>query len=350
MNIRKGLLILTACLLLAATLNGCILPLNYILSDPRSDAFSEMNDSYASEALTEFEVIDRTYDFFNASLFPENTDEEYTHISKEPEIDYDRIFYAGGHCETLEGKKIVALFFLDDDESRWDADAIDRYTRTMVLPSLKFIKDEAAVWNIELDFEVWRFSTPLSPGLSMTYTGLVNPDLDNGGSTKDAMEQATGAFGYVHDMNLIRGLTQQSDGRDIIPLVAINKNGVSYSRKMYYGRSTDSCEHSVTFSHKLTGDDYDSSSIAFHILSLYGAESLFASDERLNLAEQFYPGDIMLSSGFSIDMLEINAFTAYAIGWTPYRPAVCDEENWYRNEPNYAGHRPSPTTIEAGDA
>ncbi len=274
-------------------------------------------------------VTDISSDFIGSDVLPENEKTEYEYIPTLKETDPKRIFYGAGTCSYLTGKKTVALFFVDDGKSSWDKASVIDFTQNDVLPALDFLLREADAHEIELSFEVWRFSNVLSNGLNMKYSGTVNPDLNKGGSTKDLFSQAAKSFGYSSDMAFRWALTEKSGGAEIIPIFLINKSGVSYARNVYIVGKVTQAEHAVVFSKSQEGPRNQAPTFAHELLHLYGAEELYIPVKRYNLAKNLYQNDIMCLETRNLEKLKIEGFTAYALGWTETVPEVCNDQDWY---------------------
>ncbi len=289
--------------------------------------FIPIEDTYATEY--EISVTDRPYDFVNAENFPENEDTEYTY---EPDLsieDSRRIYYGAGTCTFLRDKKIVALFFLDDDESKWSKRDIQSFTNNGVLPALDFLEKQAELLEVDLNFEVWRFSSSFSKNLNLKYNGTVDSNLsEKGVHTGDLLIQTAKILGYSNDMALRWALMEKSGGVEIIPVFVLNKKGRSYAKANYIVSRTEYAENAVVFS----GDGAKTSTVAHEILHLYGAEDLYTPEPRNGLALEIYPDDIMLHGGTrSIDEVKIDGFSAYALGWKR-RPKICNNIEWYTSD------------------
>ncbi len=276
-------------------------------------------------------VTDKPYDFVNAENLPENDDTEYEYKPDMRFTSETRIFYGAGTCPFLEGKKIVALFFIDDDESKWSKRAIQNFTNKSVLPALDFVEKEANLFDVELDFEVWRFSSDFSEDLNLKYSGTVNPDLLNGATTKDLMLQTAQILGYSNDMALRWALMEKSGGIEIIPVFILNKEGVSYAQNTYMVSSVKYAEHAVVFSDNTNGLGERAYAVAHEILHLYGAEDLYMPEPRYNLALELYPYDIMLIKSKDFDKAKVDSFTAYTLGWKR-KPKICNNPQWYTSD------------------
>ncbi len=284
-------------------------------------------------------VTDQPYAFVNSRVVKENEHTEYIFVPPLGETDPLRIFYGAGTCTDLRGEQIVALFFIDDDESTWDAASIDAYTEKIVRPALAFLEKEAEVWEIPLQFDVWRFSSALSEGLTLQYDGIVNPDLFDGGSTKDLFQSVAKTLGYSREMALRWAFLQKSEGANIIPMFVLNKDGTSYARQSYIVAQTDHVEYAVLFWDSEDIRNRHCSTFAHELLHLFGAEDLYQPDERYALTTELYPWDVMCLETRNMDRLSVGEHTAYTLGWTEVVPSVCEEEAWYENNTYYEDYR-----------
>lgn len=314
---------------------GCAICLIFILllqfwgcnygSKPNATESADEKNSITKQ----ISLTDQPYDFVNSRNLPENANTEYQYDTDLKITDSKRIFYGAGTCSYLEGKKIVALFFIDDDVSHWNRKAIQDFTDNNVLPALDFIDREAELWETDLSFEIWRFSSAFSTGLELKYNGTVNPDLFNGGSTKDLLSQTAQAFGYSCDMAFRWALTEKSGGVEIIPIFLLNKGGISYARNNYIVGPVKYAEHAVVFSESQYGSSNRSATFAHELLHLYGAEELYKPTPRYTLSFDLYPYDIMLLETRNLNKLTIDDFTAYTLGWNQTMPDICNNQEWY---------------------
>ncbi len=295
------------------------------------DKFGEITEDTSVRGTVEYSVsvTDISSDFVGSDVLPEDEKTEYEYIPTLKETDPKRIFYGAGTCSYLTGKKVVALFFVDDEKSSWDKKSVLDFTQNNVLPALDFIQREADSHEIELSFEVWRFSNAFSDGVNLNYAGIVNPDLNKGGSTKDLFSQAAKSLGYSSDMAFRWALSERAGGAEIIPMFIINKRGVSYARNVYIVGKVTQAEHAVVFSKSKNGPRNQAPTFAHELLHLYGAEELYIPAERYKLAKNLYPNDIMCLETRNLEKLKIEGFTAYALGWTETVPEVCNNQDWY---------------------
>ena len=241
-------------------------------------------------------------------------------VNNTRKLDTFREKYGMGTCHTLSGS----------------AEDVADFTEMRIFPALDFLKREAAAWGVELDFDIKRFSVPLSGGLRIKYTGVINRDLEVGGTTKDIPHQMASRLGCDSPLELLAALREEFQTEYIIPVMLVQANGLSYTRNQYSEGIKDHMEHSVIFSdtwNSTTGQwrytGKRSAAVAHHILCLFGAENFYSFDTREAIAEEYYPLDIMLMDYTSLYLLEVGDFTAYCVGWTDKMPAVCRRASWY---------------------
>lgn len=248
-----------------------------------------------------------------------------------------RAHYGLGTCHSLTGKQTVVLFFMDDNESSWSAEEIVEFTNEIIIPALEFLQNQAEQWNVDLTFNIKRYSTPLSNDLNMVYNSSVIKDLSISGSTKDLPEQVATIFGFNSELECLAALIEEYENESVIPLMLINKDGTAYARNQLVEGIIGHMEHSVIFTDPLgypvgswKYSERRSATTAHEILHLFGAEDYYLDDDRMQLAEKYYINDIMLLDSYRLSQLNIDKATAYYIGWTDEIPEVCYDETWYQ--------------------
>ncbi len=237
--------------------------------------------------------------------------------------------YWQGVCRNLKGKPVVVLLFMDDDETSWSEEEVVSFTNGTVMPALQFIKNEAARWGTELDFQVESYSTALT-GYTLDYFGVM-PDNHRKDEYNDQLEQAAGDLGFSSEWVLYSYMQYQHPGQDIVFVMLFNKNGRSFTRIHVEDGYYRGVEYCIVYSDPA----YKAAPVMAHeILHLFGAEDLYAeaySEVRASAARERYPTDIMISA-YSLTENNIDAYTAYCIGWTQDIPDVCYLEEWYLDE------------------
>lgn len=243
--------------------------------------------------------------------------------------------YALANCRRLEGNPVVVLIFIDDNESCWTEAEVVAFTQEHILVGLNYLESNAQKWGVDLDFVVESYSTPLS-GYEIKYEGTVNPDLHNGGSTKDVLDKAAADIGCDSNWELYSYYKAKYPKDDIVFLNFLNKSGKSYARNAISTGYMEYSEHCVIFadylgeSSALRKDGSRAATVAHEILHLFGAEDFYTSYTRESLANKKYPNDIMLWQYDNIQDNKIGDCTAFSVGWTDVVPEVCYDDYWWK--------------------
>lgn len=265
---------------------------------------------------------------FSIYSFLEPTSESFT-VSEE--IIETRPHFRLGENKNLVGIIEVVAFFMDDDESRWSNEEIAAFKDAHIVPAFDFIEEQAADWDIDVDFEI-SIKTAV-------YNGTVNPNLNDGGSTKDTLDQASTYCGYISKEEMLREY-RQGNNSEVIFLTIFNKGGISYARDQIKPGTketgyADYVEHSVIFAGYYENDGVyflpsdNAATIAHEVLHLFGAMDLYSPRQRLNVSNILYRDDIMLLDSHDLSKLRVQEFTAFSIGWTDSVPKACYiEEFW----------------------
>ena len=228
----------------------------------------------------------------------------------------------------LEGDVQIHLFFMDDNESRWDEESIEEFTQKQIVLGLDFLESEARKHGKSLDFSIKRYATAFDDGYDVKYNGIVNKGED-GTHTLDLHKRAAQILGYENEAKMFGDLHQKHDYQEIVLLFAVNKDGVSYANQqaggsIYYA----TVEYATVFTNYLGKDftfdeiTHPAATIAHEILHLYGAEDLYTPYERKQMVKDIYPQDIMMLGYRNIDEMNVGEYTAYAIGWENKGPMV----------------------------
>ncbi len=291
--------------------------------------------SPSSPPIPDIECVDVAYEEPSIPAHADKTD--YTYQIQNHKLDRYRPYHGLGTNRVLEGDVVIAAFFVDDEESRWTADETAEFTNQCLLPALDFLEQEAERYSVPLDFTVWRYSTAFSEGLTaMSYDGAVIKDLHDSptGSTKDMMDHVAADLGYASNMALHAALVERADGREVIPLFFVNKEGVSYTRHTISGTAVKYCEQSIIFAYRISSPHRfnakrTATTVAHEILHFFGAEDYYTPDVRERLASEQAPRDVMLMDYLYLDLLEVDKATAFSIGWTDQVPDLFLEPDWW---------------------
>ena len=250
----------------------------------------------------------------------------------EPVLPNSRPSYGQGSCHELSGQVPVLLLFMDDNESSWTAEEISTFWWDVLVPGLDFIETQAAQRSVYLEFQPGYYANGEN-GVTLRYNGIIDNDLMDGTISQDLLLQAAQCLGYSSEEAFHDGMAQYCGSDQVVLLVVTDKAGRSYSMNDSYDDGYSYTEYSLLY------NAYDSSSpicagtVAHELLHMFGAEDYYdpygTYPNRLALAEQLYPNDIMLAVYYDISMSTLGNFTAYTVGWTDELPPECRDPRWW---------------------
>ncbi len=268
-----------------------------------------------------------------------------TKESTVPRITFDRLpaivdktedklrpYYGLGINKRLEGKPVVVLLYMDDQESKWTKEEIDAFTKNEVCVALDYLEERAKEWGVELDFVVESLSTP-DCDFRLRYFGVVNRDLYEGGATTDILDQAAACIGCDDEWGLYSYYKMLYPDEEILFVPLFNKSGRSYTTRTTGTGNCKSAEDCTIFADDLDGspetrvDGSRAIQLVRRILCLYGAETF--SGMRQLMAQTVYPREVMLFMEGDVHEYEIDEFTAFVIGWSEVTPVVFESDWWW---------------------
>ena len=295
------------------------------MTEPQTEVATELLTEDETETEVQTEAITEGETEPMVVLLPGITDVEQ---------DGYRPAYKLGHNKKLEGTPVVVLLFINDSVSTWEALEVRDFKHDQVMPALYYIERKAKTYGVDLDFQVETYAAAWGD-VGLAYNGRVNPDIYNGGSDKDILDQA----GNIFDMDTNWGVYSYFKAKypkdEIIFLAFFDKAGYSYTRQVVSTGHCDYAEHSVIFSRpygtlEAVTAGSRASTVANHLLRLFGAIPLYSTESQEAISQQYYPHDIMLWSYPDIRDNQIGAYTAFALGWTNEVPDICFEDAFWQ--------------------
>lgn len=236
--------------------------------------------------------------------------------------------YNLGTCKTLGGNISVILFYVDDFESTWTNEEINRFTKNEVEPGLLFLEQEAKKYGIELNLTIEKSYS------AIYYDDEVITSVPNTGfASADVLWQSALQINYSSSTKMIDEFRSKYKTEEIVCFTIFNKDGTSYALNPKRDADIKIDEHCIVFARDLNSTQNgpagsQAAVIAHEMLHLYGAEDFYASSSRKNLAKIYYSNDIMLSAAYDIDTNTVESATAFYIGWTDTVPDVLKQKGW----------------------
>ncbi len=251
----------------------------------------------------------------------------------EDPVDPFRTSYDLGACRQLEGDPYFLCIFLDDDDSSWTQWEVDSFLQNKFNPGLNFLIQQASYWGAYLEFNSGYYVSDSE--ITARYDGSVGDF--NGDLQVDVLEQAALSLGFSSAQNMHEVLVEWTGKEQIAYTIILNKPGRSYAYSDWYNDGNDILEYCVLFAKPSYVDNlvYDCppATVAHELLHLFGAEDYYAEGydrvQREQLANAYYPNDLMLRCYYEIYYNNVGQFTAYCVGWTDETPYVCYEDGWW---------------------
>ena len=220
-----------------------------------------------------------------------------------------------GSSKVFEGKCLFVNIFLSDSVSFFNNAEKQNRMRKMVTVK-NYFEQRSKPYNKRLSF-IYN-----EDNLTIDYkTDFVIPD-----NVKDNMWTYYLLVNILSEYD-VESVVNQYEADNISFLFHINKTGRSYAMVQnegfdsFYDNEIGVLYSSVTDTNSNIVETGEFT-YAHEILHLFGAIDLYypynPEDERIALAEEYFPDDIMLRYFYEIDQAEIGEVAAYLIGWSRY--------------------------------
>ncbi|MBO5211529.1 MAG: hypothetical protein J6B80_06325 [Clostridia bacterium] len=235
--------------------------------------------------------------------------------------------YDLGTCKDLSGNVTVVIFYLNDFESSWTSEKINKFTEREVKPGLRFLENSALKFGINLSIKIEEIHSDIY------YEDEVETNIkESGYATINALDAAAKSLGYSSDQDFINSYKKKYS-TEVICYCVFNKEGNSYALNPKRGTDIDIEEHVLLFAYDIGSTGLEpvgcqSSVVAHETLHLYGAEDYYNPEERKTLAKEYYPNDIMLSCKYFLSLNDFGDITAFYVGWIDDVPNLLFEETW----------------------
>lgn len=217
-----------------------------------------------------------------------------------------------GDCRSLNGKVVITVFFVSDNESSWNSKDIESFKKLQLTTNSK-IEQESKKFNASLNITNNYIECKVKEK-------LIYDDYE------DWVESAVKAAGFKNEDELSASLKQKFSAKEAPVIFAVNRGGRSYAHPL---RVAKGFEYAIMYK--------DDNSYAHELMHLFGAEDLYFPQKIKDLAKKLFPNSIMLDTqnGIVVDDL-----TAYLLGWTntltDNAKKFLDETEWvttsYMNE------------------
>ena len=241
-------------------------------------------------------------------------------------VDKNRYSYNLGSLRTLKEDAAVALLYMDDNESNWDAAAMETvYENTA--QAMDFMRNSASAYGYHLTLPILTYGGEETP---LIYDGVIL----NGGEQLDALTHAAKSMGFADKWEMHDSIRDEAGMEQIIYIVAHNKDGLSYAQADQDNESNTKLEYCVIAHNK---NRTPPAVYTHEILHLFGAQDIYEKVRndvtynagRQQMAQELFPTEIMLESWIPLSDTVVCDFTAFCVGWLDEMPETYNCDAWW---------------------
>ena len=246
-------------------------------------------------------------------------------------VDKNRYSYNLGTLRTLKEDAAVAILYMNDDESHWDAASMDAvYENTR--QAMDFIRYYADWYGYNLTLPILTYGSDTEP---LTYDGVIQ----SGGVQLDALTHAAQSMGFADKWEMHQKIQDDANMVQIIYVVVHNKTGLSYAQSDQDNDGETMMEYSVLASYTQNGHPVQAGTYAHEIMHLFGAQDIYEKERngvtyntgRSQMMAEWMPTELMLDNWYSIYDLALCDFTAFCVGWLDEMPEAYNCEAWWES-------------------
>jgi hypothetical protein len=217
-----------------------------------------------------------------------------------------------GSASVLSGCCCFISIFLADKISFWpEADKLS--VKEKIGETIEFFNNNAKNYNIDLTIKEVYYGYEKD----IIYPGIIPIDMF---ANPLWTESVFSLIGFRSGNSLVNYSRKNLKSCQVVILFHVNKAANSYNltyssgiHQLYYS------ERDVMFNKYENGITTYSASYAHEILHSFGAGELYfpfdTTEERVGLAKQYFPDDVMHRVDSNLHNLTIGEYTAYRIGW-----------------------------------
>ena len=224
-----------------------------------------------------------------------------------------------GPAKHLTGKTVVAYLFIETDQSQWSS--LDRQQAISTLEfAQQWYKKKAKDYQVAEPIFVNRIfhigGDPMMNRLHNTFSTAGPSGLPQEiAHSDDFADYAVSKLGFESLYKFLEKVKQEEQADNAMLFLHLNKKARSFALACIYRW----CEEEYTFILEPIKDPRWQSlhyTIAHEGLHLFGADDLY----NIENAKSYATNDIMHYGSRYLEDSEIDSLTAYAIGWSDFKP------------------------------
>ena len=252
-----------------------------------------------------YEYLYTQYIDYNAVNI-ENYDEQYD-VNQEFADPGKSIYRNFGSAKKLVGDCALVTIFMADEESIFTINQ-EEEAMSKLTEAVNYLTNKANLFGRELEIVynepdlIYRFNSK----------NIISTNFDDTNWSVDLLER-------INSDKIVQEIYRNYGIDNVGFVINVNKEGQSYavSTNKYVMKKYDN-EKCVIYS-QYSGSETNAYVYAHEILHLFGATDLYYPNDiieyRKDLAEEYFPNEIMLDYHYNLKNAMISDVTAYLIGW-----------------------------------
>lgn len=238
----------------------------------------------------------------------------------------------GGVCKNLTQDAKVLLVFVNDNESSWTRNEINRFISDLVDPALEYIEYHAGQYGYSISLEDCSYYDNAGNIRALQFDGTISDGNDPLVSIliPDMLRLVRETYGFSNDTEIVEDVRAYSGTEQVAVVFCLDKPGRSFSNAQ--GTGTETVESSMLYT-SYKGADSRASVFAHELMHLFGAEDMYGEDgkreNRYAMAKAMHPNELFCGEQWNLYDNTISSFTAYAVGWLDTLPAEYDVPEWW---------------------
>ena len=233
-----------------------------------------------------------------------------------------------GICKNLTQDAKVLLVFVNDDESSWTRQEMNKFISDLVDPALEYIEYYATRYGHSISMEDCTFLDDGGNIMPVRINGSLSDGNDEtaGVITLDLVSATLDAYGFSDKTQLMENVQSYAGTEQVAVMFCVDKPGRSFA-------NTGANPESVVLYTSYKGADSRASVFAHELMHLFGAEDMYDEGglraNRYAMAKQMHPNELFCGEQWNLYDNIISSYTAYAVGWLDKLPAEYDCIEWW---------------------
>ncbi len=235
--------------------------------------------------------------------------------------------WRAGSIKNLSGDVTALVCFIQEENNKW-TDVEKDQALANVNVSNSWLEEQAGRYDVLLNIK----TVVLNDGVPLEFMNI-NNGRGTGKERVDWVYRVLIKEGYKNSKQAYRKLKRKYHSKQLLVIVMTKEYGRSYSMRYAsgYNKKKYFTEGMIYYISYQENASTPAASIAHEVLHLCGAWDLYTTyaqtSERQSKASELFPNDIMFRVDHNISSLNVDALTAWLVGWNTEEHDIFE---WFR--------------------